>query len=170
MTGRRVRAWSLLAAAVCSAVLLGVCYDRYWRAPGVFPADPDELILFSVDGRWWPGEPPRPPWQGERLHDYPLLGKVVITDPARRREVLRAVDADIRTGHPRQAKCFWPRHVVRAVKDGHTVDVVICFECHTYEAYTDGRDRAGGTIGSGSKPLLNRLLTEAGVPLAPEEP
>jgi hypothetical protein len=68
-----------------------------------------------------------------------------------------------------QWKCFNPRHVLRVKKDGNTVDIVICFECHNYEAHRNGVPHTGPTpsIGEGSQQLLNKILTDAGVPIAP---
>jgi hypothetical protein len=112
-----------------------------------------------------------PPLTGEVLHQHQILGKVEVTDPERRREVVRAVRGDIRAGFTvTQAKCFNPRHVLRVVKGGRKIDVVICFECNNYELY-DGEQlvTTGGTpaIAGSAEPLLNKILTDAGVPLAP---
>ena len=109
------------------------------------------------------------PKQQELLYGDPVLGRVAITDPAIRREVIIAVKRDIRRGHPAQSKCMFTRHVLRVVKDGRTVDVAICYQCHNYELHRDGGPHAGLTpsIGEESKPLLNKILADAGVPLAP---
>ena len=64
---------------------------------------------------------------------------------------------------------MYTRHVLRIVKGGRTVDVAICYQCHNYELHRDGGPHQGLTpaIGEESKPLLNKILTDAGVPIAP---
>jgi hypothetical protein len=134
------------------------------------PDDPDELILFSVDG-------PHPVYGGQDdgsrvlLYNYPVLGSVPITDPELCREVVAAVKADIETASERQNKCFDPRHVLRVTKGGRTFDVLICFQCHNYQLWRDGVPQQLQTRSAGklSQPLLNKVLTDAGVPIAPVE-
>jgi hypothetical protein len=136
------------------------------------PTDPDEVVLFSVDGtQLCKGSEERLYPNGtEFLYKAAVLGKVAITDPTMRREVLDAVRADIRARNVTQWKCFCPRHVLRLVKGETVVDVVICYECHNYEMHQNGVRLTGLTpaIGDDSRPLLNRILTGAGVPLAPD--
>lgn len=154
----------IVGALVLLAAVVSVAVDQLRSR--VIPRDPDELILYSIDGHM-SGERVVAKGQ-ELLYGTPVLGRVEITDRARRREIIAAVNGDIRSGHPMQTKCFYPRHVLRVVKKGKTMDVVICFECHNYELYQDGRSTPGGTpsIGENSKQLLNKILTEAGVPIA----
>jgi hypothetical protein len=138
------------------------------------PDSPDEVVLFSIDGR-----PVRPEAaeqvdgraKAERLHGYPVLGRVAISDAGRQREVLAKVHEAIRGGPEQAARCFNPRHVVRVVKDGTTTDLVICFECWQYRVYHDGQEEAPKerTISPDAQPYFDTILTEAGVPLAPKE-
>ena len=44
-----------------------------------------------------------------------------------RKTILAALQAGM--GKGQMAKCFWPRHGIRVVKDGQATDYVICFEC-----------------------------------------
>jgi hypothetical protein len=158
----------LLCAVVLAAAGVGI---YLWPSTGALPDNPDELILFSVDSKMACEKPEAQgsPKSQELLYECAVLGKVEITDPALRGEVIAAVNRDIRSPHSPQSKCFWPRHVLRIVKDGRAVDVVICFECHGYEVHQDGAPSVGPTppIGESSKSLLNKILTDAGVPIAP---
>ncbi len=136
------------------------------------PDTPAELIVFSIDGpavskrdgiKFTPED-----GKGELLYGYPVLGKVVVADPEKRREVVAAVKEAIRNPPEHVAGCFVPRHVVRSVDGGRTVDFVICFECSQYETYRDGQHngpRGGGPITRSAKATLDQLLTDAGVPL-----
>ncbi|MDB5311860.1 MAG: hypothetical protein JWO38_6062 [Gemmataceae bacterium] len=167
-----VRRKQLLFAAGLALLSLGLGLGmHFWNGRTGIPDDPDELILFSVDGTKSDREPEErgTPNGQEMLYEYPVLGKVSVTDPPRQREVLAVVRADIRAGAPDQNKCFWPRHVLRVVKDGHSTDVMICFQCRGYMIYRDGRRTMGSTpsIGKESEPVLSKILADAGIPLAP---
>lgn len=142
-----------------------------WQSTGIFPDDPDEVILISVDGTTSnsTAEERGIKADQELLYGDPVLGRVAITDPVVRREVVAAVKRDIRAGHPKRAKCMYTRHVLRVVKGGRTVDVAICYQCHNYQLHRGGGPHIGLTpaIGEESKPLLDKILTDAGVPIAP---
>lgn len=136
--------------------------------------EPDQLVLYSLDGPTWfknEGELTPDQAKGEVLHGFPVLGKVEVTDPGRRREVIAAVKEAVRTNSEPEAKCFIPRHAVRTVKAGVTVDVVICFQCRNYEAHRGGDKRVSGKgkISSAAQPRLDQVLTDAGVTLAPKD-
>lgn len=168
MTGGRLRWWHLLVIAAAVGLWAWSPWDS--DPASVLPEDPDELILYSVHGTLYslPHEERERLRQGEMLYGYPLLGKVAITDPGKRRDVLAAVRADLR-GEGVSARCFRPRHVLRAVAGGRTVDLLICYECGNYKLYQDGelvRSRLQLT-GTSAAPVLNAVLTDAGVPIAP---
>lgn len=167
---RRSRQW-----AVFLAVGLGIAIAVGWAARTVFrdaiPPDPDEVVLISVDGTQMsrePGDRMFPPG-AEMLYECAVLGRVAVTDPDQRRAVLAAVNADIRAGYPHPNTCLKFRHVLRVLRAGVVTDYAICFECHNFVVYHDGKRRPGLTpsIGDTSRPLLNDLLTSAGVPIAP---
>jgi hypothetical protein len=170
MDGGRAVRWKLLLGGLLLLGVAGVALYLLRREPQL-ANDPDELILFSVDGTkdHMPPEERGIPEGQETLYGYPVLGRVSITDPEKRREVLAAVREDIRAGSEKQNRCFYPRHLVRTVKDGKVVDVVICFQCHNYQTYRNGQPHGGLTppIGSRSEPLLTQLFRDAGVPVAP---
>ena len=99
---------------------------------------------------------------------FPVLGKVEITDADLRGAIVSALKQGAKTRHP-MAACYKPRHVIRAEKGGRTVDVVICFECGNYRVHRaeDGKLVGGGRMSRVGEALLNKLLTDAGVPIAP---
>jgi hypothetical protein len=68
----------------------------------------------------------------------------------------------------RGARCFIPRHGVRATYDGKTYDLVICFECGWVYVYTDKSDKPKVLMISNSPSgALNKILTDAKVPTKP---
>src|SRR5262245_48603699 len=63
------------------------------------------------------------------FHGWKVLGKTVVKDAKIRKEILESLYGGIKESDGNGAKCFDPRHGIRATVDGKTVDVVICFEC-----------------------------------------
>lgn len=125
----------------------------------------DRITLYSLDPyanrpiKWRAEEPT------EAFHGYSVVGKVELDAPARQRAVA-ALRRGLNRGHA--AACFDPRHGLRAVSNGRTTDYVICFECGQCSIY---RDRAmdGSTLVSDEpEPVLDAVLKEAGVALAPK--
>lgn len=133
------------------------------------PDDPDQLTLYSIDPSGKERKPGAGQDKGELLYGYPVLGKVAVADPERRRAVTAAIKTAIRDKSVIQMKCFDPRHAVRVVKGSETIDLVICFHCHNYDGFrNDEPATKNGTpsISSSAQPLLDQLLRDAGVPLA----
>jgi len=119
-----------------------------------------ELEIYSVD--------PAPSKDGE-FHGFKILGKTTIKDADKRKELLTKIDAGLANSKG-GAKCFDPRHGIRAVHDGKTVDLVICFACSWVYVYSDQEKREVVLeTGSDAQELLNKILTDAGVKLAPKD-
>ncbi len=60
--------------------------------------------------------------------------------------------------------CFEPRLGMRAVKNGRTLDMVICFECQQMVLRMNGKQAGGGLISSRYKPYFDKLFDAAKVP------
>jgi hypothetical protein len=150
-------------------VVIGVAAFAWHRARGVVPDDPDEVTLFSIDGMSMLNPVDRAkPADRELLYEFPVLGRVPITDPELRRRVVTAVKRDLDGSDLEGYLCFHPRHVLRVVKGGRTTDLVICFQCNRYRVYVDGKPARAEDlpVGKSSRELLNQILAGAGVPLA----
>lgn len=170
MTKRRKR-------TLLGLVLL-LLVSTVWYAIRRFPLEglysPDSVTLYSIDFRQmdWEFKKGEPPRGNERLYPnrpYRILGQMELTDAETRRELLSAARADLDTaGNP--AKCFDPRHLIRAKKWGQTFDYLICFECDFYEVYLNGTRLRGETAfgGNSSESLLNQLLEDAGIEIVPD--
>jgi hypothetical protein len=128
-------------------------------------AAPEQLTLYSINGER-PPELEEPPKDVETFHSYPVLGKVEVTDPARRQEIIRALREGLAPKDTPMARCFFPRHGVRAVEKDRTVDYIICFECSRIQIHENGQLKTIPTTGS-PRAVLNRSLKEAGIPLTP---
>jgi hypothetical protein len=122
--------------------------------------------LLSLDGRVFG---PAAAATGERLHDrYPVLGRVRVDDPADRAALFDALQSSSRWGLNVPALCFDPHHAIRATRDGHTTDVLVCFACFQAQVWQDGKQVGGFTIGRSPRGTFDAVLRKAGVPLAPE--
>jgi hypothetical protein len=97
---------------------------------------------------------------------YRLLGKTTVSDKAARRRVADAMYDSVKQGKA-SALCFEPRHVVRASANRENIDFVICFECLDMHVHPGpGDSHWHFPISEAAKALLNKILKDAGVPLA----
>src|SRR5262245_52600914 len=149
--------------------------------------DPEQLTLYSIDGRapngggpdldcgegareWERAGPEYVPPGGMRVTEYflgyPVLGKVEVTDPQERRRVVATLKASLGS-QEKMSKCFCPRHAVRAVQKGHTFEYLICFQCSDFSEFVDGEHGRWGGFDPSVKATFNQPLVDAGIPIAP---
>jgi hypothetical protein len=160
-----LKRWLFLAAGVLFAIAALVACWWCWDAFAI-PTEPEQLTLYSIDGR----EPRKPqaPEPPQRFYGHPVLGKVEVADAAQRREIMRSLRWGVAEHTPMtMAGCFWPRHAIRIVAGGRTIDYVICFECRQVEVRQG--DSCCEVIGMtrSPQPLFNKVLHDAGVPIVP---
>ena len=137
--------------------LLGLWFDGLVTVPV-----PEKLTLLSIG----PGQAPP---DAEQFHEHPVLGKLEITDPEQRKKIMVAVERGIwQAKYNRGAACFYPRHALRIEQDGELRDYVICFQCSNVEIYAGSVADHFKTTTDHAKKLLNQLLSDADIPLAPE--
>ncbi len=123
-------------------------------------ADTLELLSLSPEK---PGKKDDP----KTLHGWTILGKTALKDAAVRSKVLNAVKKGVADNDGSVAKCFQPRHALRATHGGQTVALLICFQCLQIRVY-DG-DTSGVLTTRSPEPVLDKVLKDAGVPLAPKD-
>lgn len=146
-------------------VLLTKCNHDPPVAMGIDASSIQSLTLYSLDGgkKQSAKRPPKP----EKFHGFVVLGKVEITSPAKRKEIMDALYRGISSSNRwDMAKCFWPRHGIRVSVNDVMTDYVICFECHQLHVSSNGKTETEPTT---NKPqvLLNKLLRAENIPLAP---
>lgn len=102
----------------------------------------------------------------EKFHGYPVLGKITVEDANTRKALFAAVQKGMTQSDGIMMKCFWPRHAIRTVENGRTIDYVICFQCRQLEIHA-GDSRSVKPITHEPQEILNQYLRQTGVPLAP---
>ena len=88
-----------------------------------------EVEVFSLDPLPWPIAQKRYGAGFARLHDYPVLGRVVISDAAEVatiRAAVRDLDRAAKAWNGGVASCFDPRHCLRVTTATGTHDLLIC--------------------------------------------
>lgn len=120
----------------------------------------DALAVYSLGGE----TSEKDGWHGARV-----LGQTTVKGEAEQKALAAAVKKGVEEGD-RGARCFVPRHGVRATHAGKTYDLLICFECGWVYVYTDASDKPTVLmISEGPQKVLNKILTAARVPLAKPE-
>lgn len=148
----------------------------FWPIPNPMEElqEAEEFILYSIDGREESriihDNPPIPKLP-ETFRKYPVLGKVKIDKPEERRKLIAGFKDAVTSKPWIGAKCFWPRHGIRALVNGKTVEYVICFECDQY--YRSEKDALRKEFGylnrdKNVQPVFDKPLTDASIPIAPK--
>jgi hypothetical protein len=115
--------------------------------PQTRPADPTTKAVYS--------------------HGFLVLGGVTLTDAKARQRVNGALRDSMRDWPQVFAGCgFQPRHAIRAVRGGKTVELLICFHCGDMEALVNGvRERGQFYVDHATPPAFQDVLKAANVPV-----
>ncbi|MGB0952641.1 MAG: hypothetical protein ACPG31_05415 [Planctomycetota bacterium] len=128
----------------------------------LFQATSLELVAIDPD---WPTEESRA--DTSTLHGYNVRGRKTITDRAKRLELLTSLADGARENTTMAAACFNPRHALIAEHGGKVCEVIICFECLTFQVW-DGTKRVDSVLVSESpRPTFDRIFGAEGLSIAP---
>ncbi|MFO0937382.1 MAG: hypothetical protein U0798_12805 [Gemmataceae bacterium] len=127
----------------------------------------ESLTLYSIDGRDYVDRDGEKTKTDETIHGYPVVGKVEIKDAEKRKAIVAALKTGLEQKDTKMAKCFWPRHAIRTVEAGKTIDYVICFECHQLELWA-GERKTVFPLSDDPKPTMNKILMDANVTIVPD--
>ncbi|WP_227254865.1 hypothetical protein [Frigoriglobus tundricola] len=137
-------------------------YDRVPDAARAILEKADQLELLSLN----PKNEPEDKRGKDTFHNYKILGQTTVKGDDRK-ALLAALLDGVKNSGSGSAACFNPRHGIRAVHDGKTTDLVICFECTNIVVYVgDKREQEVHTTRTPQK-TFDKILTDAKVPLAP---
>ncbi|HYF48159.1 MAG TPA: hypothetical protein VEJ63_02060 [Planctomycetota bacterium] len=155
----------ILALALASGFVSAATDENYERKLSETASNilkkADKLTLYSLD--------PDPRLNDKNaFHDVHVLGSVDLKDTGRT-TLLNALEKGIADDKVVAQACFNPRHGIRAEHEGKRVDIVVCFQCWKIKVF-EPNDAEGKyvVIGRGPQPELDKLLTDAGVKLAPK--
>jgi hypothetical protein len=124
----------------------------------------DAIVVYSLD----PSFDNKEPDESKGFHGWKILGSTTVKDAKARAKIVAAVAKGLNDSDGTAAKCFNPRHGLRAMVEGKPVDVVICFECLQMQFFAGDAPKTETTTQSPEK-ALDEALTAAGVPLAPKK-
>jgi len=154
-----------LVALGCFVVLVGLALGCR-REPLAGINAPEQLTLYSLHPQELsPDEVAR---AGETFHGWRVLGKIVITEPEKRKELVDALNDAMARRPEIGAKCFWPRHGLRIVDKGKTVEYVVCFQCSRFEEFVGEARQRYELLNPDVQPTFDKPLTDAGIPLGPK--
>jgi hypothetical protein len=104
------------------------------------------------------------PWN-ESFHNYPILGKIEVSDKARHAALLQELYKGVGDSDGSIATCYFPRHGIHASLGNETVDLVICFECQQVYTYSASLPYAPDvfSITQSARATFDRLVKEAGL-------
>jgi hypothetical protein len=124
-----------------------------------------QFTLYSLEpkteviGKIAPGE--------ETFHRNKVLGKILITDPEVKAELVNALYRGIAESDGSASACFNPRHGIRAVKGWRTIDLEICFECSQVHFWENDKGINSATIAHTNNPqkVFDQVLKSGKIPL-----
>lgn len=76
----------------------------------------------------------------QSFHGMKVVGRARVPSREAQARIVGIVDDGMRSGGTR-SKCSNPRHGVHAVKSGHVVDLVICYECGEVDVHDGSSTR-----------------------------
>jgi hypothetical protein len=140
------------------------------EAPNKIPEKAKTILENATQFELYSLEPKEAQGKMDALHGWQVLGKTPIKEAEKRKEILTSLEKNFDKPGELGARCFVPRHAIRATHEGKNVDLVICFECLWVYVYLDGKEERAARIAlnqqSVAQPLLDKVLRDAGVPLA----
>jgi len=103
-----------------------------------------------------------------KFHGYTIYGSQKYTEESSKKHFRQAIIDSTPSIRIDPAACFWPRHGVRFTAGSETLDLVICFQCHSMNIYSPSGDDSH-LVTSGGKAVLNRMLKAEGIKVEPEQ-
>jgi hypothetical protein len=118
----------------------------------------EQLELYSLD--------PVQAKKDDSFRGWKVLGKTTVKGDAARKQIVNPLLEGIAKSDG-GARCFIPRHGIRATFDGKTVDLVICFECSWVYVFYDKDEKRQASVATAPspQPSFDGVLAEAKVAL-----
>ena len=111
-------------------------------------------------------ERPRHEKPKKDFHGWKILGAAIIKKSEVRDQLITALKKSADESNSWDAPCFQPRHGIRAISQGKTNDLVICFQClQVLTIETDEKLRKS-LITNSAQPVFNKVLRDEKIPFA----
>src|SRR4051794_13315589 len=101
----------------------------------------------------------------KHFHSWEVLGSTKVEKADVRQKLVAALKKAAAENDGVAAACFNPRHGIRVVHDGKTIDLVICFECYSASVYIDDERKDSFLLTNSAKDTFDKVLTDAKVKL-----
>lgn len=102
----------------------------------------------------------------DHLYGYQVMCDAEVDDVELRREITKLVASGLAPEGGTDA-CFNPRHGIRAVVDGRTIEFVICYECRSLQIYEDGDFKASHPTTNEPAAALTEIWERLGCQIEP---
>jgi len=99
------------------------------------------------------------------FHGFGILGRAVADDISEKRNLILALAKAITENDGVVARCFNPRHGLRFIEKGKTIELVICFECLSARCHGFNSDN-GLSLTASAQPAFDAFLVKKKVQLA----
>ena len=122
-------------------------------------------ILENADSfEFYSLEPLKKNEEGDKLHGWFVLGKVKIKCEEQK-QIIESLYKSIADSNGVGARCFAPRHGIRAKKGEETVDLLVCFECYKV-LIIKGDKRGQETLTASAQKVFDKILEKHNITLA----
>ena len=95
------------------------------------------FVVYAIDGDTYPVA--SPDWRDFGFHGWPIVKQCSITH-SKGVDLLDELLSDADSARASGVDCFNPRHGLRVESPSGVVDYLICFECGSFETWTQGRE------------------------------
>ena len=101
------------------------------------------------------------------FHGWKSLGQTTVKEAEQRKKLLTAFEKGVEIEIAKVAKCFEPRHGIRMVHEGKTIDLVICFTCYRVLVFAGEEQEQSFQIEDSPRAVFDQMLKDAKVRLPP---
>jgi hypothetical protein len=120
----------------------------------------DKVEIFLIDERTdesvdFKKEENQKLYEKDRFHGYKVLKTVVLSELGNKQKIIENIFPFVGKGS--QARCFMPRHGIRATYKDKTIEFLICFECGYIYAFS-GKGYTVESISDNGESNLNWLV------------
>lgn len=124
--------WPLLAGLAIAAALSSAACSVLPPKAGDVARHAEAFEILALNPR---GD--APVGEAESFFGHPITARAKVTDPAAQQRIMDIVEKGMGQWAT-EAKCFNPRHGIRAVRGGDKVEIAICYECKNAEISVGG--------------------------------